>query len=120
MYSKYNNMKTFTVFDSNLDIELEVQCGENAQENWNLIDDSRQCDIWFHLENKPSPHVVLKTQNKKKIHKQTLLYCAMLCKQHSKLSEHKNTSIIYTEIKNISKGKEVGSVITKNINRLKL
>lgn len=115
-------MKTFKIIDNNLESELDVFLGENAQDNWDIIDISSQNDIWFHLDDKPSPHVVLKIPDnlKKKVHKQTILYCGMICKQYSKYDNHKNISIIYTEIKNVTKGKEIGSVFTKKTQKFQL
>jgi len=113
-------MKQFKIFDNNLNVELDIFLGNNAQENWILIDKSSANDLWFHLDGKPSPHVILKIPNKGKIHKQTILYCGMICKQYSKYEFHKNISIIYTEIKNITKGKEVGSVHTKRTQKFSL
>lgn len=112
-------MKNLKVFDMDYNSDLEVLVGQNAQDNWDIIDISNQNDIWFHLENNPSSHVILKIPTDcKKIHKQTLLYCAMICKETSKFSHHKKLTIIYTEIKNITKGIDIGSVHTKKIKKI--
>jgi predicted ribosome quality control (RQC) complex YloA/Tae2 family protein len=111
-------MKTIKVYDQNYNDELEIKIGENAQDNWNIIDISSQNDLWFHLDNKPSPHVILIVPKKIKVHKQTILYCGMICKNNSKYNNNKNVSIIYTEIKNITKGEDIGSVITKKTNKI--
>lgn len=99
------------------DISFEIIVGKNAQENWDLISNASQNDLWFHLGgNMPSPHVILKIPEKfvlKKIPKQIIFQCANLCKSHSKYCNIKKVSVIYTEIKNISKGEIVGSVYTK-------
>lgn len=114
-------MKLFSVYDANLDENLEIYLGENSRDNWDIIDISSQNDMWFHLDNVPSPHVILKiTNNKKKINKQTIIYCCSLCKENSKYCNHKKITAIYTEIKNISKGKEIGSVFTKKIKKIKI
>lgn len=39
--------------------------GENAKDNWNIIDMADQNDIWFHINNIPSPHIILKSNGKK-------------------------------------------------------
>jgi predicted ribosome quality control (RQC) complex YloA/Tae2 family protein len=110
------------VIDNKTNIEYQIIIGRNAQENWNIIDTSDDNDIWFHLEDNPSPHVILKTNNinKNKISKNVIKLCSCLCKQYSKFNNMNNISIIYTEIKNIVKGKEVGSVITNNIKKIKI
>jgi len=94
-----------------------IKIGKNAQENWDIISDSFQNDLWFHLGGSlPSPHVVLTLPNKfklKKIPNTIIMQCALFCKQHSKFANINKVSVIYTEIKNVSKGKTIGSVFTK-------
>ena len=51
-------MKTETfIYDNN---EYIIQIGKNKNENWELIDNASNTDIWFHIEDQPSCHVVLK------------------------------------------------------------
>lgn len=115
-----NNMLIQTILDNKTNIEYKCIIGKNAQENWNLIDSSDELDLWFHLEDNPSPHIFLKTNNssKNKISKNVLKACAIYCKQHSKLKSNNNVSIIYTEIKNIKKTNIVGSVISSNTKKI--
>jgi predicted ribosome quality control (RQC) complex YloA/Tae2 family protein len=101
------------------DCTYTIRVGETAQDNWNLIDESKQNDVWFHVDNVSSCHVVLTVGEIKKPHKSVINYCAALCKAGSKLKNNKNVKIIYTEIKNIKKGDRPGSVITKNIKNAK-
>jgi predicted ribosome quality control (RQC) complex YloA/Tae2 family protein len=97
-----------------------VRVGETAQENWDIISDSGQNDIWFHVGGNASCHVVLSCNEiKKKPHKSVINYCASLCKDGSKLKNVKNVTIIYTEIKNVKKSNTPGSVTTKNIKKTK-
>ena len=99
------------------DYIYHILIGKNAEENWKLIDDASENDIWFHLDNYPSPHVILKIPvdyNLKKVPRKVLTRCANLCKIHSKYNNIKKINIIYTKIKNIKKGDHVGSVITQN------
>lgn len=103
------------------DITYKICVGESAQENWDLINDSSQNDIWFHVKDCASCHVVLKTNECKKYpHKSVIKYCAILCKEGSKLKLNKNISITYTEIKNVKKLDKIGSVTTKNIRIIKI
>lgn len=102
--------------------ELIYWIGENDQDNWDLIDKSKQNDLWFHLSDFPSPHGVLEVPtdtNIKKIPKSIILQCANKCKSRSKYKNMK-TKIVYTEIKNISKGTAVGSVNIRKGNYLVL
>lgn len=99
-----------------------ITIGKNAQENWDIIDAASSEDIWFHIEDYPSPHVILKIPDDyklKKIPKKILIQCALKCKIHSKYNNVKNINIIYTKIKNIKKGDYVGSVITSNTSIIK-
>jgi predicted ribosome quality control (RQC) complex YloA/Tae2 family protein len=97
-----------------------INVGRNAKDNWDLIDKSKQEDIWFHVDDIPSCHVVLTIDDNKIPHKSVINYCAFLCKSNSKARYIKNISIIYTEIKNIRKSKTIGSVITKHTKIIKL
>lgn len=38
---------------------LTILVGENANENDQICADARQNDLWFHLDGKSSPHVLL-------------------------------------------------------------
>ena len=91
-----------------------IKVGENASENWNLIDESLQKDIWIHLDNLPSPHVVIQcVERTKTVSREALNRGGLLCKQYSKYGSVKRLNLIYTEIKWIRKGNKTGSVITR-------
>lgn len=96
-------------------ITYKIWIGKNAQDNWDIISKSVQNDIWFHLDNVPSPHVILKIPEDfklKVVPKQVLNKCAVLCKNYSNYDQIKKIKVIYTEIKNVTKGDKVGSVMT--------
>lgn len=100
------------------EIDYRIRIGQTAQENWDLISDSSQNDLWFHLEKHPSPHVVIETPNKiKKIPKRVISRAAELCVEYSK---QVHGYVIYTEIKNVKKSEKVGSVTTRKTTRLLL
>lgn len=95
--------------------EYYIDIGKDMYENWDLIDNSKQNDIWFHVESSPSSHVFLRTEMKiNKVPRQVIKRCACLCKSNSTTKSMKNVNIIYTNIYNIEKGKHIGSVISKN------
>ena len=86
----------------------KIQIGKNAEDNWRLIDAAAETDIWFHIRDTSSCHVVLETSlSVRSIPRQVIKRCAYLCKQVSKLP---TCEVIYTSIKNIQKAKYVGSV----------
>jgi len=104
------------IWDANLDCEVTISIGQSAQENWDLIAQSQQTDLWFHLEGHPSPHVIISRPESSMgsgLSNQTLKSAAAYCKQYSKLSGLRRATVIYTEIKYVSRGDKVGSVITK-------
>jgi predicted ribosome quality control (RQC) complex YloA/Tae2 family protein len=91
--------------------------GQNAQENWDLV---REClndssniignskeFLWFHLDEFPSAHVVILYEEPN--HEEINYACELLI-QHSKHSKF-SKKIIYTKIKNLKLGPDVGSVI---------
>ena len=101
------------MFDNKI---YKISVGENAKDNWNLIDASSPDDIWFHTSDYPSSHVVVDAP----IPKQVIIRCCCICKSHSKAKSIKNAEIIYTSIKNISKTNIVGQVTTKNVKSIKI
>ena len=114
-------MKEFVYESIHDDTQYIIRVGENAQENWDLIDDSSQNDLWFHVEGFPSCHVVLCVGDRRKSpHKTVINFCASLCKEGSKMSNCKNIKIIYTEIKHVTKADLVGAVHTKNTRIVKI
>lgn len=110
-------MKNYTYYDNKLEEDLEIKIGENAQENWDLIETSSKMDIWFHLDKYPSAHVVVIIPQNKKIEdisSSTISYASSLCKENSKQNKHSKICIMYTYIKYVKKGDKVGSVYTSH------
>ncbi len=104
--------------------EFLILVGNNASENWELIDNSDSFDLWFHIDKKPSCHVVIREKLKKELNKvdkndkyfgypiQIIIKAAQYCKMYSKYNT--KLKIVYTTISNVRKTKEVGSVKIKN------
>jgi predicted ribosome quality control (RQC) complex YloA/Tae2 family protein len=97
------------------DIKYTIEVGQNAKENWDLIDNSEPNDLWFHLDEYPSAHVIL-SQNSSLFeisdyHNQIITIASNYCKTNSKQAKNLyNVKIVYTQVKNLKKAKEVGSV----------
>lgn len=91
--------------------------GSNALDNWNILNDAKQNWFWFHLDNTSSPYVILNQSSSelKKKEKNINDYFKMgclLCKENSKLKDStKKVKVIYTTVKNVSKGLKVGEAI---------
>ena len=112
-------MKNVTIYFDEFDLELTYLIGQNAKDNFAVIDKGFEDDIWFHAKLESSCHVVCLLPNNfkmdKKIQKSILEKGAELCKKNTcKLSNLHKTEFIYTELKNVTKTKTPGLVITKN------
>jgi predicted ribosome quality control (RQC) complex YloA/Tae2 family protein len=101
-------------------LNIVYKIGSNAQDNFDIIDQSNPQDIWFHVEGRPSCHVVASvpdnmtmTMTKKEKHK-LIKKGAELCKIHSKYKSEKNLKIVYTKVENITKTETLGSVLLSN------
>ena len=81
--------------------------GQTAQDNTQLINDSNQDWLWFHLESFPSCHVVV---CQSEADSAIILQAANLVKEHSKY-KFKHIGISYCKINNLKHcAKKVGSV----------
>ena len=96
---------------SNEECEWTIIIGKNKEENWQIIDESDPTDIWFHVRDIPSCHVILKTRSSlSSISRDVLKYSALLCKINSKAKTEKKAIIMYTPIEYVAKTKHVGEV----------
>ena len=110
-------MKTETIFIQALDREILFYIGKNQKENFAVIDMGSEQDLWFHAKDESSCHVVCELPddiNKKEL--QSIIKTgALLCKINTnKLKSLSNVVITYTQIKNITKTKTPGCVLTQN------
>lgn len=96
-------------------IEYMIQIGQNKQDNFDIFDIAVSSDIWFHVDGRPSCHVILKTDEKiRNIPHQVLKRCAYLCKINSKAKTLPKCEIHYTTIENVTKTNIIGQVQIKN------
>lgn len=99
-------------------INYTIKIGQNANENWNLIDNSEPFDLWFHLDDYPSSHVVISQDLNSDpdifYPNQIISLAANYCKSNSKQKNTNKVKVIYTQIKNLTKGKEIGTVFTSD------
>ena len=100
---------------------IEFIIGENAADNFDIIDQARPNDIWIHLHQSSSCHVIAllppdKKYENKQLHKIVVQGC-VLCKQNSKCASAKKLPIMYTPIKNVEKTEKVGCV-TVNVYKI--
>lgn len=106
--------KTEKKFIQGLNQEIMFHIGKSADGNFEIIDNAEENDLWFHIDNESSCHVIasipesMDRKNMKYIVKQG----AILCKQNSRFKTSKTAvGIIYTKVKNIEKTDIPGKVI---------
>ena len=107
--NEYNNIKYYI--------------GENAQDNWDLFEKSKEINenyIWFHLNSFSSPYVIMYAcLDEIKMNIDSYLnYGANLCLENSKYEYLKDTKIIYCELKKLKKGNKVGEIIISGKKKL--
>ena len=82
-----------------------VSIGRNWIENEELIKYSNPEDVWFHIDDCSSCHLVLKNPMNisiGKLDKKLIKRCALLVKQHtSKCIQHEKYTIIYCNVDNL-------------------
>ena len=89
--------------------------GKNKEDNFRIIDESVDTDIWFHVDGEPSCHVILKnTNNIRDIPKQVIKHGAYLCKINSKAAKSNKTIIMYSPLKNVEKTAIMGQVLVSS------
>ena len=92
--------------------------GSNKEEKQYLINKSQKDDLWFHIANYPSCHVVCQLNSNSKINKKhynkIIKQGAVCCKSHSKYKNMNNLDITYSTIKHLENTDKVGSVIVHN------
>lgn len=110
-------MKETTIFVEENNKEYSILIGENARDNENIIKISHPEDIWFHVDNMSSAHIILKSEGDK-IPKKYLNKISGLFKEYSKKFTCKY-NVIYTSIKNVKLTKIPGAVTTSNVKKIK-
>jgi predicted ribosome quality control (RQC) complex YloA/Tae2 family protein len=110
------------IYLKNINKNITFCIGKNAQDNFDIIDASLPEDMWFHVKDLPSCHVVAKIPEgtDRKEMRSIIKRGALLCKMHSKYKASDKLEIIYTRIKNIQKTDTPGSVITSSISSISI
>jgi hypothetical protein len=133
MISKVDMKRVVTKYIPSLKKSIVYKIGSDAKNNIELIDAAHKHDMWFHVKNQSSCHVIACLKNityttldddmpnsydlnfdelEKKQKQQIVKQGALICKQYSRLKSMKNLEIIYTKIENIEKTNIVGTVST--------
>lgn len=84
---------------------LKILIGKSAKQNETLTYRiAKKHDLWFHVKDFPSSHVVLLTQGQVP-NNEDILFAAKLCASHSKAGSAGSVFVDYTEILNVKKPK---------------
>ena len=87
---------------------ITCKIGQNAKENWLLLDSISNKNFWFfHLSSFPSCYVILETEN---LTESSLKLCAEICKINTKYKNLKNIKVDYSQCKNIIKTDKLGEI----------
>ena len=105
-------MKTITLDIQSTPVTFYI--GRSQQENHAVLDDKKPTDLWFHLADTSSCHVVavLPDDCDRKLRGAILRRGAALCKQHTtKVASQRNVPITYTTVANVAKDTVPGRVL---------
>ena len=115
-------MKIESRYIQSLNREIPYLVGTNAQDNFDIIDESEEDDLWFHLSDYSSCHVISKMPQDIKLDKKQKLQIikqgALICKQNSKYKSEPNLDVIYTNISNVTKSNVIGQVEALNVKHI--
>lgn len=100
-------------------INYSIKIGRNKTENDHLVKTSAKTDIWFHVNNASSSHVVLlNTEKLNTIPKQVIKRCACLCKSNSSSKSEIKCEIIYAEMANVMPTEHEGQVTVNSLSKI--
>lgn len=90
--------------------------GQNAKENWHLLDEAKSNNIFFHLSSFPSGYVILEYEGA--LTPFMLHTAAQTCKNGTKYCNVNNLKVDWCRCDNIKKGDKVGEVYFKSYRKV--
>ncbi|KAG2373871.1 hypothetical protein C9374_011756 [Naegleria lovaniensis] len=81
-----------------------ITVGENAKENDTIRRQAAQSDLWFHLQDVASPHVILSPLDRtttSSFSSESIHQAALLCKAFSKQKSLQTSNVIYLPRKHV-------------------
>lgn len=85
---------------------IEILVGRNARDNDTLtFRIARGNDYWFHVQDHPGSHVVVRVGRDQPLPPETMLDAALLAMHHSEASDHGSATVQYTQRKHLRKPK---------------
>jgi len=112
-------MKTERIFIQGLNKEVTFWIGTSKEDNDGMIDKASPNDIWFHVNNSSSCHVICRMIDCENISKKGTKYIvkmgALLCKNNTnKWKTTKGVDFVYCTVKHLTKTDIVGCVSVSN------
>jgi len=98
-------------------IQEKFIIGQNAQDNWNILELTKPNHYFFHLASFPSPYVILTCEDIPS--PKDIITCAQICKEHTKYRNLKNIRVDYCPCSNVIKGDKTGEVIFLSLRKVK-
>ena len=112
--SHLQDMIEKTIFQNQLGIAITYWIGQDAQDNFDILDQAYPDDLWFHVYNAPSCHVIAHLPVK--IDRKDLRWIktqgAVLCRDKTKTKT--KPQIMCAKVKDVSKTDRVGQVHVQN------
>lgn len=96
---------------------IKIKVGTNATENWELLSQTKDTNVFLHLSSFPSCYVIIETDGIPDI--DILKEAANICKNNTKYKNLKNIKVDYTLCSNLIKGDIVGEVYYKSNKKVK-
>lgn len=91
---------------------IKIKVGSNAAENWKILDESSENNIFLHLKSFPSCYVIIDCEEYPSM--EIINQAAKICKNNTKYKNMKNIKVDYTLRKNVIKGELVGEIFYKS------
>jgi len=114
-------MKQEIIIFNNIKTPISYYIGVSKSDNFKILDYVKETDIWFHIFECTSCHVVVRLPEKEEeflTKKQVMTIIkkgALLCRQNTNsVKKEKLVKVIYTQVKNITKLQKEGSVEANN------
>lgn len=102
-----------------LDNNIILYIGNNANENWVLLSNSKPWYIFLHLSSFPSCYGIINKDKDVSVDKLCIYKSCKLVLDNTKYRNMKNVKVDITECDNIKKGNLVGEVIYKSNKKIK-
>lgn len=101
---------------------IKCKIGNNAEENWKILDEAKESYLFFHLSSFPSCYIILELEEDIEdffILNKILEKTALECKLNTKYKNLKNIKVDYCLVSNVIKGENIGEIYYKSNRKVK-